>query len=157
MLRGNALRTFPGIPLGSTAGIPHTLYFKALEASRALPEFSLPPSTVWDASLFRSGSGENLSELLSWSSPAVLGACLILKIQRPTQNPEIPKKTACSHELLREVRVKFCLLPCGTSQEPNGNSSEKFVQMNFSFFGGWIYSGGHSSSVRSDQGKTLLR
>ena len=40
---GNALRAFPGIPLESTAGIPQTLSFKAFEASRALPELSLPP------------------------------------------------------------------------------------------------------------------
>ena len=59
---GNALRAFPGIPLESTEGILR------------LPEHfsnSLPLSTAADASFFRSGSGEGLSELLM-EFPAVL-------------------------------------------------------------------------------------
>ena len=60
---GNALRAFPGIPLKSTAGIPPKPY-----NSRHLkpPEHfqnSLPLSTAGDASFFRSGCGEGLSEL----------------------------------------------------------------------------------------------
>ena len=73
---GNALRAFPGISLESTAGMPQTLQFKAFEASRAFPEFSPPPSTAGDASFFRIGSGERLSELVM-EFPAVLGVFLI--------------------------------------------------------------------------------
>ena len=72
---GNALRPFPGISLESKAGIPQTLQFKAFEASRAFPEFSLSPSTAGDASFFRSGSGEGLSEPVM-EFPAVLGVFL---------------------------------------------------------------------------------
>ena len=60
---GNALRVFPGIPLESTAGIPQALSFKAFEASRPFPEFS-PPQYGWGRLIFRSGSGEGLSELV---------------------------------------------------------------------------------------------
>ena len=41
----------------------------------------------------------------------------------------------------RKVSANFCLLPCDTSQEPNGNCSKKLVQMNFFILGnffGWI-------------------
>ena len=48
------------------------------------------------------------------------------------------EKTPRSRELFRKVRANFCLLPCDTSQEPNGNCSEKLVQMNFFYFG-WIF------------------
>ena len=49
---GNALRAFPGIALESTAGIPQALQFKALEGSRALPEFS-PPQYGWGRLFFQ--------------------------------------------------------------------------------------------------------
>ena len=39
------------------------------------------------------------------------------------------------HKLFRKLRANFCLLPYETSQEPNRNCSEKFVQMNFLIFG----------------------
>ena len=39
-------------------------------------------------------------------------------------------KKRCLRELFRKVRANFSLLSCDTSQEPNGNCSEKFVQMN---------------------------
>ena len=68
-----------------------------------------------------------------------------LEAQRPTQNPEIPKKTPRLHELFRKVRANFCLLPCDASQEPDGNCSEKLVQMNFFILGGF-FRGGFSSS-----------
>ena len=34
--------------------------------------------------------------------------------------PQIPKyqKTPCLHEVFRQVRANFCLLPCDASQEP---------------------------------------
>ena len=70
---GNALRAFPGIPLESMAAIPQTLYFKAFEASKAFPEFSPAPVRLGDASFFRSGSGEGLSELVM-EVPAILRA-----------------------------------------------------------------------------------
>ena len=69
---GNALRAFPGIPLESSSGIPQALSFKASEGSRALPEFSPPPSTAGDAFFFqkwfRRGPSEPVMEF-----PAVLG------------------------------------------------------------------------------------
>ena len=60
---GNALRAFPGIPLESTAEISHPEHFQK----------SLPLSTAGDASIFRNGSREGLSELVM-QFPAVLGA-----------------------------------------------------------------------------------
>ena len=54
-------------------------FLKAFEASRAFPEFS-PPQYGWDASFFRSGSGEGLSEPVMEFS-AMLGAFLILSLQ----------------------------------------------------------------------------
>ena len=45
----------------------------------------------------------------------------------------------CLHKLFRRVRANFWLLPCDTSQEPNGNCSERLVKMNvfiWDFFGG---------------------
>ena len=35
------------------------------------------------------------------------------------------------YKLFRKVRANFCPLPCDMSQEPNGNRSEKHVQMNY--------------------------
>ena len=73
---GNALRAFPGIRLKSTAGIPKPYNSRHLR----LPEHfqnSLPPSTAGDASFFRIGSGEGLSEPLM-EFPAVLGVFLMI-------------------------------------------------------------------------------
>ena len=64
-----------------------------------------------------------------------------IEAQKPTQHPEIPqttKKTPRLHDFFRKVRANFCLLPCDTSQEPNGYCSDKFVQMN-SFYFGWMF------------------
>ena len=60
------------------------------------------------------------------------------RVPKPTQNPEIPKNTPRSHELFRKVRANICLLPCDTSQEPNGNCSEILVQMNCFILGGFF-------------------
>ena len=57
-------------------GCPKAYNSKAFEASRAFPEFSPPPSTAGDASFFRIGSGEGLSEPVM-EFPAVLGVSLI--------------------------------------------------------------------------------
>ena len=70
-----------------------------------------------------------------------------LKAPQPTQNPEIPKKTPRLHELFREVRTNFCLLPCDTSQGTTEFfrrtcSDESDELFNF----GWIFSGGLFSS-----------
>ena len=62
----------------------------------------------------------------------------VLEAEKPTQNPEIPKKTPRLRELFRKVRANFSLLSCDTSQEPNGNYSEKLVQMNFLILGGFF-------------------
>ena len=51
------------------------------------PEFSPPPSTAGDASFFRSGSGEGLSELVM-GFPAVLGVFLTVSLVRFWGNPE---------------------------------------------------------------------
>ena len=67
----------------------------------------------------------------------------LLEARKPTQNPKI-QKTLRSHEHFRKVRANFCLLSSDTSQEPNGNCSEKLVQMNF-FILGWNFSAGFSS------------
>ena len=48
---------------------------------------------------------------------------LSLEAQKPTQNPEIPKK--------RKVRANFSLPSCDVSQERSRNCSEKLAQMNF--------------------------
>ena len=48
------------------------------------------------------------------------------------------KKKARLHELFRKVRANFSLLSCDTSQEPNGNCSDKLVQMNFFILDGFF-------------------
>ena len=69
----------------------------------------------------------------------------LLEAEKPTQNPEIPKKAPRSHELFRKVRANFCPLPCDTSQEASGNCSEKTCS-DALFYSGWIFSGGFSFS-----------
>ena len=49
-------------------GSPKPYNSRHLRLSRAFPEFSPPHLTAGDASFFRNGSGEGLSELLSWNS-----------------------------------------------------------------------------------------
>ena len=56
------------------------------------------------------------------------------EVQKPTPNSEMPKKPSL-HELFREVGTNFFPLPYSTSQEPNGNCSERLVQMNCFVFG----------------------
>ena len=60
----------------------------------------------------------------------------ITRDPKPTPKSRNTKKTPRSHELFREVRANFCLLPCEASQELNRNCSEKLVQMNFFILGG---------------------
>ena len=40
--------------------------------------------------------------------------------------------------LFRKVRANCCLLPCDASQEPNGNCSDRLVQMSFFILGGFL-------------------
>ena len=54
----------------------------AFEASSASPEFSPAPSTAGDASLFRSGSGEGLSDPVM-EFPAALGVFMIFGTPGP--------------------------------------------------------------------------
>ena len=71
-----------------------------------------------------------------------ISVALLIEAQRPTQNPEIPKKHLVYTNFSRRVRVNFSLLPRDTSQEPNGDCSEKLVRMNVLFwadFFGWIF------------------
>ena len=46
-----------------------------------------------------------------------------------TQNPKLPKKPRL-HNFVLKIHANFCLLPCDSSQEPNGNCSENnlFIQ-----------------------------
>ena len=65
----------------------------------------------------------------------------VFKGPKPTPNLTTIEKTRL-HKMFRKVRANFCLLPCDTSQEPNGNCPEKLVQMNFLILGGffgWIF------------------
>ena len=56
----------------------------------------------------------------------------------PTQNAQ--------HLLdFSKVRAHFCLLPYNTSQEPNGNCSEKTCSDVFVFVWGGFFSGGFSA------------
>ena len=73
----NALRAFLGIPLKSTAGIPQAYNSRHLWRPEHFQNY-LPLSTAGDASFFRIGSGEGLSELVM-ESPAVLRAFLTLR------------------------------------------------------------------------------
>ena len=61
----------------------------------------------------------------------------------PKTHPKL-RNTQTKPRLHKLFRTNFCLLPCGTSQEPNGNWSDKLVQMNFFIWGGF------SSSEQSD-------
>ena len=58
----------------------------------------------------------------------------------PKTYPIFPntKKTVFTRTFSREVRAHFCLLAFDASQEPNGNCSEKLVQMNFFILGGFF-------------------
>ena len=57
-----------------------------------------------------------------------------LEARKATQNPEIPKKNTRSRELFEKVRANFSLLPCDTSQEPNGSCSENSFRWTFLFW-----------------------
>ena len=68
-----------------------------------------------------------------------------LEAQKPAQNPEISKNTAFTQTCSNSSR-ELSLLPCDTSQEPNGSCSEKnSFWWNFFVLGGF-FSGGFSSS-----------
>ena len=57
--------------------------------------------------------------------------------------PNPTKKKRRLHELFREVNANFSLLPCDTSQEPNGELKKTCSDERFLFwmdFFGWIFS-----------------
>ena len=72
-----------------------------------------------------------------WARHSPVCGC---KFRGPKTHPKSRdnKKTPRLRELFRKVRANFSLLPCDTSQEPNGNCSEKLVQMNFFILGGFF-------------------
>ena len=55
--------------------------------------------------------------------------------QKPAPNPEISRKRRVYANFFEKIAQTFCLLPFDTSQEPDGNCSEKPVQMNFFILG----------------------
>ena len=80
-------------------------------------------STAFTVLLNSGGSNSPWSEF--WSEfPHFMGMGVV---PAPSRNT---KKNGAFTRTLSKVRMKFCLLPCDTSQEPNGNCSEKLVQMN---------------------------
>ena len=110
---------------------------KNYEAQR-LPQYS---TQVLHPMIPEESAVEAHAAILQWSSS--FRCCIAgknkdpqLEAEKPTQDPEIPKKTPRLHELFRKVRANFSLLSCDTSQEPNGHCSEKLVQMNFFILGG---------------------
>ena len=76
------------------------------------------------------------SSLNFFASARLIKEYLNHSFRGPKTPPQIQKyqKTPRLRELFRKVRANFCLLPCDTTQEPNGNCSNKLVQMNFLFF-----------------------
>ena len=81
-------------------------------------------------------AGQRITSKFHMASGGYFRACFTY---RPKTDPKSRNstKTPRSHALFREVRANFCLLPCDTSQEPNGNCSEKLVQMNIFILGGF--------------------
>ena len=77
----------------------------------------------------------NVSPSLTPSKTQILLILSFLETQQPSQNPEI---TARLPEQFRKVRANFCLTACETSQETDGNCSEKLVHMNFFILGGFF-------------------
>ena len=65
-----------------------------------------------------------------------------LEAQNPTQNdfenPEMPKKHAAFTRTCSKSSCKLLSFPCDRSQEPDGNCSEKLIQMNFFIWGGFF-------------------
>ena len=102
---GNALRAFPGsFPSRVRLGSPKPYNSRHLKAPGRFQN-SLPPSTAGDASFFRSGSGEGLSEPLSWNSQQYLETNLASRWKGvrpppsfwevpglPQKFPELPRK-----------------------------------------------------------------
>ena len=59
-----------------------------------------------------------------------------VKAQMPTPNPETPKKNTAFTRTFLKNSLELFLLPCNTSQKPDGNCSEKLVQTNLFILGG---------------------
>ena len=83
-----------------------------------------------------------LTQKIKITSRGCFYACLKNRGQKAHPKSRNTTKTPCLHELFPKVRANFCLLPCDTSQQPDGDCSEKLVQMTFLFwvdFFGWIF------------------
>ena len=103
----NALRAFPG-------NFPQEYGYNSRHLR--LPERfqnSLPPSTAGDASFFRIGSGEGLSELVM-EFPAVLGVFLILR--EPKFRIEFPYVSREKRPECRRKRHSYEPLPTAMAQ-----------------------------------------
>ena len=72
-------------------------------------------------------------------APLLANADQSLEAQIPTQNPEIPKKNRVYTNFFEKFAFTLSLLfSSDTSQEPNGNCSDRLVQMNFFFLYIWV-------------------
>ena len=81
------------------------------------------------------------SRVFVWTHicPAYLANWQRLRIEAPNP-PKIPKyqkNTTFTQTFLKSSDANFCPLPCDTSQEPNGNSSENLFRWTFYFW--WIF------------------
>ena len=71
----------------------------------------------------------------------MFGAFLHIYVRGPKKPPKIPKyqkQTAFTGTFSRSSRELLPSSLCDASQEPNGNCSEKLVQMNIIFFWGGV-------------------
>ena len=61
---------------------------------------------------------------------SVMFVWTMVEAPKPTQNPEIPKKNRVYANFFEKFArtLSFCPLACDTSQEPNGNCSEKLAR-----------------------------
>ena len=132
-----------GLGAAEKKGVQEQIPDSFPESSRT----SLPSAWFAGATPDQRGIYQKKPHVVSFP-PAILGPEMAAAIFRGPKNPpQIPKsqntkKRLRVRELFRKVRVIFCLLPCSASQEPNGNCSEKLVQMNCFILGGffgWIF------------------
>ena len=80
-----------------------------------------------------------------------------IEAEPPPKLPKYQKNTAFT-KLFRKVHANFCLLPCDTSQEPDGNCSEKLAHMNFFIlddFFRWIFLCENKDTKFQNYGKLL--
>ena len=64
---------------------------------------------------------------------------IFVEAQRPTRNPELPKKKRRVYTNFFEKFARtFAFFPVTRVRTPDGNCSEKLVQINFFFLGGFF-------------------